>query len=191
MNLDSPSPFTAAVDKPAALPPRTNHVRRTMLEAIYVLGFNLVLTLLLYMMNLSFFMPSSGNTQGLERLSKNPLLLLVLGVIVAPLIEELLFRGVPFVLFRAVQRWNGWGEKGRQTLCWTLGGMAAVLFAVAHGIEGTKVHLPLPQLVLGLWSWHVINQRGLRYSILLHATYNSLPVGFMVLAQLAKMHQAS
>ncbi|MDO4264148.1 MAG: hypothetical protein Q4C67_08110, partial [Deinococcus sp.] len=59
----------------------------------------------------------------------------------------------------------------------TVGLGAAVIFARSHNLlPGT---LPLPQLWLGLLTWHAASTRGLRYSMLLHGLNNAVVVALV------------
>ena len=153
-----------------------------MREALLMFGFNLVLVGVLSALGWKFFLASEQNTKGIADLLKNPLELFFKVVVIAPLLEEVVFRGVPSLLLRRV-----WRVRNRQSTSdawyWTLVIASSLLFAIMHGIndQGT-IHLPLPQLVVGFVLWRTAINRGLRYSILMHATYNSVVVGLVLLA---------
>jgi membrane protease YdiL (CAAX protease family) len=164
--------------------PHHQYISQTLREAMILMFINLVLSLILLQAKATFFMPSAQNSGGIQQLGlNNPLKLLLLGVIAAPILEELLFRGVPYGLLQLVKRWAQLSATALRAIYLTLGGSFAVVFAMAHGLGSSELHLPLPQLVVGIWSWHVINTRGLRYSILLHAIYNGIPLVLLTLSQ--------
>lgn len=80
----------------------------------------------------------------------------VLTLLVAPLLEELLFRGLLYPLLR--------GVFGR----WPAIVADALLFALAHG------HLPSPQLIGGLlFAWIYAHSGNLWLPIMLHAAANA------------------
>ena len=145
---------------------------------------NIVLGLVLHFAQLKFFMASDANSSELQKLTANPLQLLLMVVIVAPLAEELIFRGFPSLLLRGLWKTRNWSVDAKSNWYWLLGSISAFLFSVAHGLGDKTMHLPLPQLLMGFVLWHVAMQRGLRYSMLMHATYNLLP-GLLILSQVA------
>ena len=135
-------------------------------------------------LHLTLLMASQENVNDLNDQSlKNPFVLLILTVIAAPCIEESLFRGLPCLLLRLVAQTRDLSQLRGHWLYWPLGTAAALIFAILHGLGDHKLHVPLPQLILGLWSWRVINTRGLRYSILLHGAYNFFPTCLMILSR--------
>ena len=175
-----PSIFNSVDDVPEApvVPDKRHWVRRTMLEALALLAINLPLGLLILALRLDFLRASDANVEGLEMVRNlSPWLLLVAAVVLAPLVEEALFRGLPRLAYRAADP-----PARNRVAFWVVGGLAAALFAWLHSFGGAGLALPLPQLLLGLWSWKVVNERGLRYSVLLHGTYNLLPALIAVLA---------
>jgi|GEM_PF-4015965 len=177
-----PNPTESQGAEVPALPPsdpsfyeRLGPAGRTVVEAMAIAAINMVLALVLQSLHLQLFLAAPENVHSIELLRKiNPAVLFVLAVAIAPVLEESLFRGLPFLIMRGLSRWGEMQDITRQVVFWGLGGCAAVLFAFAHANSGASFHLPLPQFLFGLWSWHVINTRGLRYSILLHGVHNLL-----------------
>ena len=154
-----------------------------MREALMMFGVSVVLGGIISALGWKFFLPSDQNTESIFALLKNPLVLLLLGVVVAPLWEEAAFRGVPSLLLRRVQRVRGKSVETRDFWFWTLGIVSSFAFAIVHGANDKgAIHLPLPQLVMGFLLWRTAIDRGLRYSILMHATYNAVAVGLVLLA---------
>ena len=154
-----------------------------MREALLMFGFNLVLGGIISALGWKFFLPSAQNTESIAALLKNPALLLLLGVVVAPLWEELVFRGLPSWLLRRVRRNQNQSLATRDVWFWTLCVVSSFAFAIVHGANDKgEIHLPLPQLVMGFLLWRVAIERGLRYSILMHATYNAVAVGLVLSA---------
>ncbi len=154
-----------------------------MREAFFLFGVNVVLSVTLVSLGWTFLMPSQENVDGIASLIKKPWLLLLLGVIVAPLWEDLAFRGLPSLLLRRVRRHQNREIATRDAWFWTLGIVSSLAFSVLHAINDKgEIHLPLPQLLIGFFLWHVAIARGLRFSILLHATYNGIAMLLVLLA---------
>jgi Type II CAAX prenyl endopeptidase Rce1-like len=111
----------------------------------------------------------------LDLLASSPWLALLGIAVFFPLGEELVFRGVPmFVLWLSARKLPSL-ERANLPHAWVIGIAAATVFSLAHGIGSSGFHLPLPQLVLGIWLWWIATRRGLGFSILAHGTYNFLP----------------
>lgn len=169
MTPDLPAPAGPAFYR------RQGPLGRTLLEALGLLAVNLVLGALIGLLGLPL-VPSQENVEGLEGLrALGPLVLLAFGVLILPPLEELVFRGVPLGLLRLLG--------GGRVLFWLLGLLGAALFALAHALTlepgGSALAVsgfPLPQFVLGLWSWRVATSRGLGYSVVLHMAYNLVPI---------------
>lgn len=141
------------------------------------LGYLLLLPLTLFFPDLAM---SEENAQGInnefEQALRGDQLPLALGgfflliAVVVPVVEELIFRGIPLLLRLGLGRVLPAAWLGRVSL--VLGILSAVVFAGAHNlVPGT---LPLPQLWLGLLAWHAASTRGLRYSMLLHGLNNAV-----------------
>lgn len=175
-----PSIFDGVDDLPKApvSPDRRGWVRRTILEALALLAINLPLGLLILALRLDFLRASDANVEGLEMLRDlSPWLLLGVAALLAPLVEEALFRGLPRLAYRAADP-----QARNRVAFWAVGSLPIIVFAWLHSLGGAVLTLPIPQLLLGLWAWKVVNERGLRYAILLHGTYNLVPALVAVLA---------
>lgn len=99
---------------------------------------------------------------------------LLLAVLV-PVLEELIFRGIPLLLRLGL--WRVLPARYHRAVTLAVGLGAAVIFARSHNLlPGT---LPLPQLWLGLLTWHAASTRGLRYSMLLHGLNNAVVVALV------------
>jgi membrane protease YdiL (CAAX protease family) len=118
---------------------------------------------------------SSDQSPLLDFLASSPWLALLGIAVFFPLGEELIFRGVPMLVLWLSARKLPSLERANLPFAWVLGIVAAVVFSLAHGIGSVGFHLPLPQLVLGVWLWWIATRRGLGFSILAHGTYNFLP----------------
>lgn len=88
---------------------------------------------------------------------------LLFTVLIGPFIEELLFRGLPLVIFSSLRSPFSY---------WLLGLTSAVLFSMAHG--GSAQNFPLTHFIAGLVYWKVAVERGLSHAVLLHALNNSM-----------------
>lgn len=94
-------------------------------------------------------------------------------VVVAPLTEEPLLRGIPLWLYHRWEHrlWTHYRSPSPSTY-WALGLPSSYIFAILHGSGFAE--FPVPQFILGLSAWRVGVRRGLRHSILLHAVFNAL-----------------
>lgn len=146
---------------------------------------NIVLGVILNAAGLKFFLASDANSSELQKLTANPFQLLLMVVVLAPVVEELLCRGIPSLLVRGLWKTRNWSADAKSNWYWLVGSISAFLFSIMHGLGDKTMHLPLPQLFMGFVLWHVAMQRGLRYSILMHATYNLLP-GLLILSQIKR-----
>ncbi|MDF1839514.1 MAG: CPBP family intramembrane metalloprotease [Planctomycetota bacterium] len=100
----------------------------------------------------------------LEMIRENPGLILFMGVVVAPLSEELIFRVLPRALGKTI--------RPNATTMWPLGVLCTVLFALAH-INPDNPTVPLPQFVTGLALWAMQSRFGYMGSVILHACFNA------------------
>lgn len=173
--VDPDDPFTATQGT-RVFNRHHDFLRQTLREAVVLVFLNVALSVLLVALGLTSLLPSNANLEGIESLSRlGPLQLVLIAVVVAPVLEETLFRGLPFWVWRTVAARLPLRDGRREMIGWIIGGATAICFALAHGIGSHTIHLPLPQLLMGFWLWHVINRRGMRYSILLHGVYNLIP----------------
>lgn len=108
----------------------------------------------------------AGTDRGpiMDMIRETPGLLLLLGVVVAPLLEEFFFRVIP----RAI----GKARRPTANRMWTLGVLCTVLFALAH-INPDNPTFPLPQFFTGLALWATQVRFGYLGSITLHACFNA------------------
>ncbi|ADY26683.1 Abortive infection protein [Deinococcus proteolyticus MRP] len=199
-------------DRPAAPPPappawlpaplrrwqaayaRSGPLGKTLRElGLAYLGYVLLLPLTLLVPELAM---SEDNAAGIDSVFQdalggtNPYLALagaaLLLTVVVPVTEELIFRGIPLLLRLGLLRVvpPGWARG----LSLGIGLVSAVVFASVHNLmPGT---LPLPQLWLGLLTWHAASTRGLRYSMLLHGLNNAVVVSLFILMMLVLGPQA-
>lgn len=159
-------------------------VKQTLLDAVLMVMVNLILILALSGLHLTMLLPGQENVAALRKMrALSPALLFVAAILLAPVLEESLFRGLPYLLSRFLERRQLVSEATRPLRCWAIGGTAAILFALTHADRGPIFHLPLAQLLFGLFSWRIINDRGLRYSMLFHATHNFILISFFLVAK--------
>jgi membrane protease YdiL (CAAX protease family) len=85
-----------------------------------------------------------------------------LAVLAAPLIEELVFRGLGLWLRRRPQF---------QQRFWLIGVGSATLYALAHGAADGS-HFALSQFLFGLIAWRAAARRGLRHAVFMHVWMN-------------------
>jgi membrane protease YdiL (CAAX protease family) len=181
--MSSPQPPPQSLLEPAQN--ESNQFGRTIGEAFGLCFANIVLSVVLTLAHLKFFLASEANSKGLQDLTKNPLQLMLMVVVLAPVLEELMCRGIPSLLVRGIWKTRNWSEDARSHWYWLLGSISAFLFSIAHGLGDKAMHLPLPQLLMGFILWRTAMKRGLRFSMLMHATYNLLP-GLLILSQVKR-----
>lgn len=157
-------------------------------EALALCLINVFLGGTLSALGWKFFLASDANSSEIGKMIARPLVLFFMVVIFAPIVEETIFRGTSRLVVSGIWKLRNWSADARDNWYWIVGSISAFLFSVAHGLGDGRIHLPLPQLVMGFLLWHVAMQRGLRYSILMHATYNCLPF-FLILAQSLLEHK--
>ncbi len=152
-------------------------IRRT----AWLLPCEVALLLLLALVGLS-----AGNV-GAEEVSEwqdqGPLRFLAMGAILAPVAEEVIFRGLPSLLSDLVLR----RQAGQR---WVLGFIMALLFAAVHNLSnhGSEVPataialggswyldtsmLPASQFLFGLLLWDLVRRYGLWASAFSHMFHN-------------------
>ena len=130
----------------------------------------------------------------LTKMLDNPILLVLFAVVLAPILEELMFRfpignwwKVPVRLWGAeVTEWSivKWCQANFKTLFWVF----TIVFAAVHFTNFAATVpfyfapiLVLPQLVLGVMLGYIRVGWGTRYSMLFHAIHNGIPVSFLLL----------
>jgi membrane protease YdiL (CAAX protease family) len=110
-----------------------------------------------------------------REIRNDPIKFFFTGVIVFPLVEEIIFRGIPeFFLWMFSPTGNHW----------IFGIIVSAVFAAVHGFEDEKGNpiLPLPQFAGGLVLWYVMRQYGLCYAFAVHALTNSLALVMAVVS---------
>lgn len=125
--------------------------------------------------------PGNAGEEEIGRtLELQPLRIFVLAVLVAPPLEELIFRGLP-------SRLSDWILRTRQGSRWPLGILTALGFAAMHSVKweadadtiellwGMHFHtdgFPIPQLVFGLLLWDFVRRYGVWACALSHMVHN-------------------
>jgi membrane protease YdiL (CAAX protease family) len=108
------------------------------------------------------------------------LLAFVLTCVVAPLVEEIYFRGVLFqgMLGKKLPRSVGW--LGATSGFWVSAAVSAAIFGIYHQLLATLIPLTLAGLIL---AWVYWQSRSLWGSISVHAVNNALALAFLLHAR--------
>lgn len=117
---------------------------------------------------------NAGAKQIMERAKKAPFKTATNAVVVAPAIEELVFRAIPSTTADFLNP----SDRGDKR--WALGTLASIAFAAAHNISADEPHLPLPQFVGGLGFWYAQRRGGYNHATVTHAANNALPVALLI-----------
>lgn len=131
----------------------------------------------------------------ITKMLDNPMMLALFAVVLAPILEELMFRfpignwwKVPASFFgeNQVIEWPivTWCQRNFKMLFWVF----TIVFAAVHftNFAGTvplyfAPILVLPQFVLGVMLGYIRVGWGTRYSMLFHAIHNGIPVSLLLL----------
>lgn len=131
----------------------------------------------------------------LTKLLDNPMQLVLMAVVLAPILEELLFRfpignwwKVPIRLLGIAKTdWSIiiWWKDNFKTIFWVF----TIVFAGVHFSNFASTVpiyfapiLVLPQFVLGIMLGYIRVGWGTRYSMLFHAVHNGIPISLMLLS---------
>lgn len=129
----------------------------TLCETVVVLGVVLGLVWISELVGVNI--GNAGMEAAFAVLIKTPIISAVIIVIIAPVIEELVFRSPAYFLRKVSTGWY-----------WGIGALISALFAMAHGMA----IIPLPQFISGLFFWYLVRKRGLKHSIIAHASNNAI-----------------
>lgn len=110
--------------------------------------------------------------------TKNDLLFFVLAVIVAPLVEETIFRA-PLTLFKSPKNFR----IAFYTSTFLFGYMHLFNYELTSNVLIFSPILVAPQLVIGWYLGFARIRFGLLWSIVLHGTYNGILVSLFLLAK--------
>jgi len=130
----------------------------------------------------------------ITKLLDNPIQLVLMAVVLAPILEELFFRfpignwwKVPAALFgETVTEWSivKWCKNNFKIIFWTF----TIVFAAVHFsnfVSTVPIYLApilvLPQFVLGIMLGYIRVGWGTRYSMLFHAIHNGVPISLLLL----------
>lgn len=178
--------------------PRLDPLSTTFLEQPQKIFPYLIALDFLLMIPLLGIVGATGVEEGDHELTKmldNPMLLILFAVVLAPIIEELMFRfpignwwKIPTRLWgETVVEWSvvKWCQANFKTLFWVF----TIVFAAVHFTNFAATVpiylapiLVLPQLVLGVILGYIRVGWGTRYSMLFHAIHNGIPVSLMLLS---------
>lgn len=100
-----------------------------------------------------------------------PLTFVALACVVAPIIEEFIFRYIPSKVVDFVDTLRS--RDTTQNPALGTGILAATIFAAAHGLSA----LPIPQFLSGLFFWRSMRNYGYTGAVFCHAMQNSLLIG--------------
>lgn len=92
-------------------------------------------------------------------------------IIVAPIIEEVLFRAIPSAVINKIY------PKGVGKSMWSVGIPISYLFARAHrgeALDGGRDFIPVSQFVSGCFFWYLMRNRGFMHNLTAHAAHNAL-----------------
>jgi hypothetical protein len=171
--------------KPVSPLDRFGPVVATAIEAVLLGALTWLLNLGLNAVKAGVLIPDENYTQTLAFLRpQNPTVFAAVLLVALPIAIETLLRGLPRLAYRSVAR-AVHAQAARALVFWLLGTVGALLtamlpYAFIYAIsvliyksgEAPPFLWPLALFAFGLWSWRVVNGRGLRYSILLLALYN-------------------
>jgi len=175
--------------KPEVLEARLGLTGATIIEGIALGFFSAALNVVLQRANVHALAPADEMMQTLYFAivaTPIPFLLTLLGAL--PIFGELLFRGVPYLLFLAARRVLHLRGASLVTVSWFIGLAAAVAFALAPlmllaKMGDVKTFFPISLLFLGLWLWRTLQRRGFVFCVLLHFVHNLVIVALLYLSR--------
>jgi membrane protease YdiL (CAAX protease family) len=118
----------------------------------------------------AFYLASSVKLE--TEASRNILLLWFSVIVVAPVLEEYIFR-YPAIRYACSQ------TPGRSRVVLFVAAISSVLFALVHSLGELK--FPLVQFILGMFAFYLGFKTNIFYSMALHAVHNTLPLLFFAL----------
>jgi membrane protease YdiL (CAAX protease family) len=107
-------------------------------------------------------------------------------LVALPVAGELLFRGLPYVVWRGAHRVLGSNNTAQELVFWLLGILGAVGFALLPYLFMRRLmeftfFFPIGLFVVGLWSWNVLRTRGFGYSVLLMFVFNLVAIAALMM----------
>lgn len=132
-----------------------------------------------------------GNSQQARRMGaklkdEEPVQLLLIGALIAPVFEEGLFRILPGVFLP-----KSWGT------AWRIGIPSSAIFAEVHALEieeqSNKIKLatntiPVYQFGLGLYLWKLVRERGPLHALVAHSVINAVQMTLFLSGFIEKMN---
>ena len=116
---------------------------------------------------------------------ERPLEALFEGIILTPMIEEMLFRLFPQILaMRSDWKRDEAGEPAK--IRWDLGIPVSLIFAGIHNLTSKGfVHdvIPIQSFLGGVFLWKIARERGIDHAVLFHAQHNTVWMMHMLLKQ--------
>lgn len=154
--------------------------RETVMQAIGLIGAMFPLTALIN----SFGIKSGNRTfekgEYEDYVNNHFLKMLIEGSIIAPALEEALFRLLPSSSLDLLGKISS-KLRPDPRVFWPLGITQATLFGLAHNIQSGPDgssrfarSLPLQQTTMGLSQWHMMREKGFGHAILCHGTFNTV-----------------
>ena len=165
-------------------PWRFSLTRREFINSLGTTGILLAINIATAPIASSVGIPTGNESYSSEegqRLFENPVKGFILGSIVSPLSEEVLFRASPNMVF-------AYGSEGMR---WDVGIPSAMLFALAHNLKGNGFYptgvytsrLPLAQFFGGLLHWKLERDGGLVNTVIPHSAYNTIALATFYVAR--------
>jgi membrane protease YdiL (CAAX protease family) len=107
-------------------------------------------------------------------------------LVALPVGGELLFRGLPYAVWRGARRVLKSSDTAQEIVFWLLGVLGAVGFALLphlfmRYLLEPAFFLPLGLFLVGLWSWYILRTRGFGYSVLLMFVFNLVAVAALMM----------
>lgn len=111
----------------------------------------------------------------------SPQLFYLVMLLALPIGGELLFRGLPYALWRGARRVLGSSDSAQTIVFWLLGILGSIGFALLPYLFMRRLmeftfFFPIGLFLVGLWSWNVLRTRGFQYSVLLMLFFNLVAV---------------
>ncbi|OGK29211.1 hypothetical protein A3D06_02500 [Candidatus Roizmanbacteria bacterium RIFCSPHIGHO2_02_FULL_40_9] len=154
--------------------------RETVMQAIGLISAMIPLTTLVNLFGIKSGNQSFEKGEYEDYLNNHFLKMLIEGGVIAPVVEEALFRLLPSF---SLDLLGNISSKLRPDprVFWPLGITQATLFGLIHNIQSAPDgssrfarSLPFEQTTMGLSQWYMMREKGLRHAILCHGTFNTV-----------------
>jgi hypothetical protein len=183
---DSSTDSSSATKSASLKGPTRNSLLATLLEGlaagVLYLGLTAVLSRVAPVLAPStYFNEMLGWTRLVSPQLVFPVLLVAL-----PIGGELLFRGLPYVLWRGARRVLKSSNTAQEIVFWLLGVLGAIGFALLPYLFMTFLReptffFPLGLFFVGLWSWKILRMRGFGHCVLLMFVFNLVAVAALIM----------